>query len=140
MHKKLILFSTLLGVFAFVLFSAFNMPQDAQKKGGKWEIPEKYQKLVNPHKNDADLTAIGKTLYAKHCRACHGNTGKGDGPKAARLQTVMNSFASAEFQAQSDGVIYYQSIVGRDEMINFETKIVEEEDRWAVVNFLRTLK
>jgi len=36
-------------------------------------------------------------------------------------------------------VIYYQSFVGRDEMPNFEKKITEEEDRWAIVNFIRTM-
>ena len=108
--------------------------------GGAWDIPEKYQKMENPHAGDESLNKVGKILYIKHCRSCHGNEGLGDGPKAASMKTGIRSFKSAEFQAQSDGVIYYQSIIGRDEMPNYESKIPEEEDRWAVVNYIRSLK
>lgn len=139
MKKHVILYTAVLGFFSMLVLSAFNLPQD-QKEGAKWDIPEKYQKMENPYKGDADLVSVGKTLYMKHCRACHGNAGAGDGPKAARLGTAIKSFASAEFQAQSDGVIYFQSYIGRDEMPNFESKIPDDEDRWALVNYLRTLK
>jgi len=56
------------------------------------------------------------------------------------MKTKINSLKAAEFQGQSDGVIYYQSFVGRDEMPNFEKKILDEADRWLIVNYMRTLK
>lgn len=96
--------------------------------------------MKNPHAGKADLVPVGKMLWAKHCKSCHGNMGLGDGPKAASLKTHPGNFKDAAFQAQSDGVIYYQSFVGRDEMPNFEKKILEAEDRWAIVNFIRTMK
>jgi mono/diheme cytochrome c family protein len=79
-------------------------------------------------------------LYTKQCRFCHGNTGLGDGPKAASLEAKIVPFSDPKFQAQTDGEIYYQSIIGRDEMPNFEKKMTEEKDRWAIVNYIRTLK
>lgn len=124
-----------------VLLFAFSMsafaPQD-QKKGGPWEIPEKYQKMTNPYADDASLNKIGKMLYSKHCKSCHGNKGLGDGPKAKNQETFPGDFSSDEFHNMSDGEMYYKSIIGRDEMPNYEDKIPEEEDRWAVINYMRS--
>ncbi|RLD80278.1 MAG: cytochrome c, partial [Bacteroidetes bacterium] len=38
------------------------------------------------------------------------------------------------------GGLYYKGIIGRDEMPSFEKKISSKEDRWLLVNYLRTLK
>jgi mono/diheme cytochrome c family protein len=125
-------------MIALVLF-AFVAPQD-QKAGAPWVIPAKYKSMSNPQKGKADAENVGKLLYAKHCKSCHGGLGLGDGPKASSMKTKLNSLKTAEFQGQSDGVIYFQSFIGRDEMPNFEKKIPDEQDRWAVVNYIRTLK
>ncbi|MCX6238964.1 MAG: cytochrome c [Bacteroidia bacterium] len=125
-------------MIAVVLF-AFVAPQD-QKAGAPWVIPAKYKSMNNPQKGKADAENVGKLLYAKHCKSCHGGLGVGDGPKATSMKTKINSLKTAEFQGQSDGVIYFQSFIGRDEMPNFEKKIPDEQDRWAVVNYIRTLK
>ncbi len=140
MNKRLIIATGVFFVFAALLFSSFNAPQAEQKKGEKWDIPEKYVSMENPYKDDADILKYGKINYMKHCKSCHGNTGLGDGPKAARLKTFPGLFNDKEFQAQKDGAIYYQSFIGRDEMPNFESKIPDDEDRWALVNYIRTLK
>jgi mono/diheme cytochrome c family protein len=132
------LFKILTLLFAGAILMAFVIPQD-QKKGGPWEIPAKYEKMENPYAGE-DLTKIGKMLWSKHCKSCHGNMGLGDGPKAKQLETWAGDFSTAEFQDQADGVIYYKSYIGRDEMPNFEKKIPDEEDRWAIVNYMRTFK
>lgn len=111
-----------------------------QKKAGPWEIPAKYKKMENPLANDKASINKGKMVYMKHCRSCHGNTGLGDGPKAARLKTFPGDFTSAEFQAQSDGELFYKSIIGRDEMPNYEKKIPSKKDQWSVINYMRTFK
>ena len=123
-----------------VLFVAANVAM-AQKAGGPWTVPAKYKTMKSAIKaGDASINSTGKELYNKHCKSCHGAKGLGDGPKAANLKTSTGDFSSAKFQAQADGDIYYQSFVGRDEMPNFEKKIIDEADRWAVVYFIRTLK
>ncbi|MBK6346129.1 MAG: cytochrome c [Bacteroidales bacterium] len=112
-----------------------------QKPGGPWNVPAKYKSMKSTIKaGDASINSTGKELYNKHCKSCHGAKGLGDGPKAANLKTSCGDFSSKDFQAQADGDIYYQSFVGRDEMPNFEKKITDEADRWAVVYFMRTLK
>jgi mono/diheme cytochrome c family protein len=111
-----------------------------QKKAGPWKTPDKYLKMKNPAKaGDAEVLKIGKTLYAKHCKSCHGNNGEGDGPKAKQLKTFPGDFKSKEFKAIVDGDLYYRSIIGRDEMPNFEKKITTTEDQWAVVNYIKSL-
>ncbi len=122
-----------------VAFLAFIAPQE-QKKGEPWKIPAEYKNKANPHKGDASLDKLARAAYGKHCRSCHGTKGKGDGPMAKNLKTHPGDFGSAEFQKHTDGEIYYMSIIGRDEMPNFEKEITDPEERWALVNFIRTLK
>lgn len=105
-----------------------------------WEVPTKYKKLKNPYVDFSDKEQIGRVLYSQHCKSCHGTKGKGDGKKAANLDTPTGDFTEASFQAQTDGEIYYKSFVGRGDMPNFEKKIKDDEDRWLIVNYLRTLK
>ena len=83
------------------------------------------------------MVKLGKMLYSKHCKSCHGTMGKGDGTKAKQLDTFPGDFSKEEFHAQSDGDMYYKSFVGRDEMPNFEKKITDEEERWAIITYMR---
>ncbi len=129
----------MMAAIATLAFMAFIAPQE-QKLGAPWNIPDTYKKMKNPHKGDASLIKLGKTAWAKHCRSCHGNTGLGDGPRANTLKTFSGDFSKEDFQKLSDGEIYYMSFFGRDEMPNFEKPIPDEEERWAIVNFIRTLK
>ena len=122
------------------LIFIFGNAATAQTKK-PWVIPDKYKTMKNVNKaGDATALANGKELWAKHCKACHGSKGLGDGPKAASLKTNAGDFSSAAFQGQSDGAIYYQSFVGRDEMPNYEKKITTEKERWDLVTFIRTMK
>ena len=138
--KTKILFVSLIA-FAVSTLLAFTMPQE-QKKGAEWKVPAEYKAKVNPNKaGDAEALKIGKAVYAKHCRACHGNEGLGDGPKAKNLKTHTGDFSDAKWQAAvKDGDMYYMSIIGRDEMPNYESKITDDEERWAVVSYIRSLK
>ncbi|HLO91137.1 MAG: c-type cytochrome [Chloroflexota bacterium] len=132
--KSLVLLAS---VVAFV-FTTMSM---TQKPGEPWNVPAKYKSMKSTVKaGDASINAEGKELFNKHCKSCHGAKGLGDGPKAASMKTSTGDFSSKAFQAQTDGEIYYQSIVGRGEMPNFEKKITDENDRWAVVGYIRTLK
>ena len=122
-----------------LIFVSANIAM-AQKAGGPWTVPAKYKSMKSTVKaGDPSINTVGKDLFAKHCKSCHGAKGLGDGPKSASLKTIVPSFADKKFKAQADGDIYYQTIVGRDEMPNFEKKIIDEADRWAVVNYIKGL-
>jgi len=104
-----------------------------------WVVPEKYIKMKNPVNADAGSLKAGKALYERHCQSCHGKTGRGDGTKAASLETEPGDFSSKEFKAQTDGALFYKIESGRDEMPTFKSKIPEAEEIWQVVNYIKSL-
>jgi mono/diheme cytochrome c family protein len=105
-----------------------------------WPVPDKYNKMPNPVKADAESLATGKELWAKHCQSCHGKSGKGDGSKAAQLKTAPEDMTTAVAQKQTDGAFFYKTSEGRKDMPSFKKKIPDQEDIWSIVNYLRTLK
>jgi mono/diheme cytochrome c family protein len=105
-----------------------------------WVVPANYKTKKNPTTVDAANLSAGKALYIKHCKACHGTLGKGDGPKAAMLKTKMPDLTSKTYKTLIPGEKYYRAMIGRDEMPNFETKIPELNDRWYVINYIESLK
>lgn len=126
---------------AFVLcisVALFSFVATQQTKKA-WEVPAKYKAMKNPTKASPESITLGKTLFNKHCKSCHGSKGVGDGPKAAALKTKMMDMSGKEFKAFSDGEVYFMSFVGRDEMPNFEKKIIEDDERWAIINFINSL-
>ena len=128
---SLILFSCT--VVLLMSFMNSNQPKP-------WPVPEKNKTTANPVKSDAASIATGKALYNQHCKSCHGTKGKGDGTKAAQLDTECGDFTTTAFQAQTDGAIFYKTSEGRKDMPSYKKKIPEANDVWAVVNYLRTLK
>ena len=130
---KTIKIFTIVGILSLMFFSFTSIVQD------KWVVPDKYVKMKNPVPADQDAS-IGKSLYDKHCKSCHGKEGYGDGPKAADLKGDLGDFSSAEFQKQTDGELFYKTTFGRDDMPEFAKKMADDEDRWLVVNYMRTLK
>ena len=64
----------------------------------------------------------------------------GDGSKAAQLKTEAGDFSKSIVQNQTDGELFYKISEGRDDMPNFKKKMPEADERWSLVNFMRTLK
>ena len=126
----------LIAIFSSVVLLSFVSPKD----NPTWVIPAKYKTMKNTFKDDNSLVKVGKTIYSKHCRKCHGNKGLGDGPKAKSLKTKMLELNDASVKARTDGELYYMSIIGRDEMPNYEKKIIDDEDRWAVIMYIKSLQ
>jgi len=119
-----------------IMLSLLSFVAPQAKKA--WDIPAKYKDMKNKKKGDEASIKLGKTLYAKSCKSCHGS-GKGDGPKAGTLKTKMDDLTSKEFKAKSDGEKYFMSFVGRNEMPNFEKKIPDLDERWDIISYLDTL-
>jgi cytochrome c5 len=104
-----------------------------------WVVPSKYKTMTSPFANDKESIALGKSVYSTHCKSCHGSKGDGNGTKAATLDTKIGSFLSSAFKSQNQGEVYYKSIIGRKDMPKFDKKIPDEEEKWAVVNYIRSL-
>lgn len=134
MKKNLIVIAA--GILTIALVAFTNKTADQKP----WPVPDAAKNKANPVKSDAASIAEGKALYNQHCKSCHGTKGKGDGPKAAQLDTESGDFSLAAFQAQTDGALFYKTSEGRKDMPSYKKKIPEANDIWAVVNYLRTLK
>ena len=117
---------------------SFSFKAFQEKK--PWPVPENYKTMKNPVAANAESIAEGKALWGTHCKSCHGTKGMGDGPKAAQLKTEAGDFTKADVQAQSDGSLFYKTSEGRDDMPSFKKKIPDADERWSIVNYMRTFK
>jgi len=135
MKTRIVVFSFVVLMGSLVMLSMTSAPQ---AKAKPWTIPAKDLGMKNPVKSDAASLATATALYAKFCKSCHGSKGLGDGTKAAGLKSAVPSFATKEFQAQKDGALFYQTSIGRDEMPGYDKKIPNADERWMLVNLMRT--
>ena len=122
-----------IGIVSFIFYSFTTIVQE------EWVVPEKYENMKNPTDPAVDM-AIGKSLYSKHCKSCHGAEGYGDGTKADEVEGDLGDFSSAEFQSQTDGALFYKSTFGFKDMPEYTKKMPDDEDRWLIVNYMRKLK
>lgn len=122
-----------LATLALLAFNPIEKYQD------NWEVPAKYKTMKSAVSADEESLEIGAELYNKHCKSCHGKEGLGDGPKSAELETDCGDFTTAEFQSQSDGELFYKTTFGREDMPSFEKKLSDDEERWFIIAYLRTL-
>jgi mono/diheme cytochrome c family protein len=80
-------------------------------------------------------------LYQANCVACHGESGKGDGPVGLTLRPPPADLTQhAVPGVHTDGQLFEwigQGYPG-SVMPGFEGRLTEEE-RWHIVNFMRTL-
>lgn len=117
-----------------MLATAFTVNMQDKKP---WPVPDAAKNKKSPA--GADVNA-GKTLWNTHCKSCHGSKGLGDGPKSAQLKTEPGDFSKSDIQSQTDGALFYKISEGRDDMPAFKKKLADDEDRWNLVSFIRTLK
>ena len=123
---------SIIGIICFVCYSFTTLAQE------EWVVPAEYVNMKNPTDPSVDKQ-IGKSLYSQHCKSCHGKEGYGDGPKAKDQKGDLGDFSTAEYQAQTDGELFYKSSFGRDDMPEYTKKMPDDEDRWLIVNYMRTL-
>ena len=86
-----------------------------------------------------DLAAQGDTLFNTYCATCHGQTGAGNGPVAAKLVGIP-SLLTAQARGYTDGYLYSIIRYGRGLMPKYGDKLPNPTARWAIVNHLRTLQ
>ena len=77
-------------------------------------------------------------MYAAQCLSCHGPAGHGDGPAAKDLNPKPRNLSDPAIQSQTDGSIFWKLTEGRKPMPTFD-KLISEDDRWNVINYVRTL-
>ena len=108
-----------------------------------WKAPPAERERTNPVPPAEAAVRKGQALYQRHCQSCHGATGKGDG-KAARFSKRPVGDLSRPDDT-TDGEIFWkisQGLKDGDEiaMPRFADEIPNDQDRWKLVLFVRTLR
>ena len=103
-----------------------------------WQAPESAKDIKNPYSGNVIAAQKGEQLYSKLCWTCHGKNGKGEGPAAANLNPKPKNFSSVELQKQTDGELFWKLSNGKGMMVPYKHSL-NEEKRWQLVNYIRTL-
>lgn len=111
----------------------------SDQKAEKWVALASAKEKKNPIPADEASIAAGKKWYAKECLSCHGKKGEGDGPNAHTLEKSPGDLTSAKVQDQTDGELFWKITTGRKPMPSAK-KALTEEQRWQVVNYMRTFE
>ena len=102
---------------------------------GPWVAPADAKATKNPVKGVGNA----KKSVETNCVSCHGPGGKGDGPAAAALPPPKPANWTAEaVQKETDGELFWKISNGRGAMPPW--KHLPENERWELVNYIRTLK
>ena len=109
-----------------------------------WELPADADKTTNPVPSSAESIAKGKELYMErtkgNCVFCHGDTGTGNEANMPRLRRKPANLTSKErMTAMTDGELFWKISKGITGIMPAGEKRMSEEERWHVVNYIRTL-
>ena len=96
---------------------------------------------INPVPPNSASILSGRALYLENCAACHGITGKGDGPAGRALNPGPSDLSQHAVPGiHSDGQLFDWITGGfpGSAMPAFKDQLTEKQ-RWDLVNFIRTL-
>ncbi len=131
--KKQLLYS----ILSLVLLSFVGISTQEDR----WKAPEKSKELKNPIAVSAKAQSAkrGSKIFKTRCMICHGVQGKGDGIGGKALNPKPQNLTLNMVQSQTDGEIFWKITNGRNDMIKWGP-ILSEDQRWDLVNYVRTLR
>ena len=97
--------------------------------------------FVSPTAFSADSIVHGQALFGAHCAACHGQSGRGNGPGVRLLPAGAADLTATHLWDHSDGELYWwltdgiRTPAGERMMPAFPT--LSSGDRWALIDFVR---
>jgi mono/diheme cytochrome c family protein len=130
-NRENLFFAPILLCFLFIFSSSF-----AQQTS--WIAPKDADNVKNPLTGNSSVIADAKALYISYCTPCHGDKGRGDGPAAPGLNPRPADHTSSSVQLESDGSLYWKLSEGKSPMPGYK-KILTEQQRWGLINYIRTL-
>ncbi len=109
----------------------------AEQASQEWLAPPAAAERKSPVSPSEQSIAHGHALFA-NCLICHGPAGHGDGAAAIALNPKPKDLTNAATQDQTDGALFWKITQGRAPMPPWE-QALSNEDRWDLVNYIRTL-
>ncbi len=95
-------------------------------------------KFSNPLSKNSEIVLRGKEVFNTYCAVCHGVDGLGKG-------SIIPAFpqppllTSDKIRNYADSQIFHVLTVGQNVMSGYGTQI-REQDRWAIVHYVRVLQ
>ena len=99
--------------------------------------------LSNPYTNEntPEILGRGKEYFRVYCAVCHGERATGDSLVAGKMMAVKPpSLLTSRVINYSDGRLFHIITDGQGLMSGYASQISSEDDRWAIINYLRTLQ
>jgi mono/diheme cytochrome c family protein len=117
-----------------------EMPKRAIPVGGGIQVlrEAKPEELVNPVAFSEASVQRGRDAYGYYCVQCHGPDADGRGTVGQSFAPLPADLREEKVQSQSDGSLFSRISLG----FNRHPPLwytVAEHDRWAVVNYIRSL-
>jgi len=94
--------------------------------------------LHNPLVATPATIAQGRTAYGYYCGHCHGPRADGNGTVGQSFSPLPTDLRSAPVQSQNDGQLFAKTSLGYQRCPPLALTVAEA-DRWAIINYLRTL-
>ncbi len=84
--------------------------------------------------------ADGEAIFAEKCSPCHGDLGRGDGPRAAQLPNPVPAIGTAEISRQSTPAEWYRTVTqGNIERFMPPFNSLADNQRWDVIAYVYRL-
>ncbi len=103
------------------------------------ELVSQESELQNPIAPTPETVARGRALFEINCAMCHGQTSAERGPVGKKLNPPPPGLDQDMVNGLSDSTIFKAITFGFGRMPVFKDKL-QPEERWSLVNFLRTRK
>ena len=129
--------------------SSMRMPPENTQPIGKKRYPygpgdidKASRELKNPIANQLTSSILerGQNRYKIYCGVCHGLGGQGDGTVAGKMPVRPPSLVSSQVKSYTDGYLYHVIVHGKGVMGSYANQVIKEDDRWAIVNYIRSLQ
>ena len=107
------------------------------------QIPKTYQGQKNIVTPDQASISRGEEMYIVNCATCHGDGGMGDGPSMPALDPAPAPLAHTSMML-SDDYLYWRISEGGSQppfssAMPAWKEVLDKQDRWDVINYLRAL-
>lgn len=94
---------------------------------------------ANPLRITGKLLERGQERYQIYCTPCHGQTGVGNGMVISKGFIIPTNLHDPRVLAMPDGQLFHAVTYGVRNMPSYG-KQIPEEDRWAIVAYMRALQ